>query len=186
MLAAGLFAVAPTAVREAHFVLTDTPLAFFTALALLLSLRALEEPGLTRLALAGAAAGLAGATEYPGMVSAVMPLAAASLLAAPAGVRLSRVAAVVGSGAAAFVLAAPYTVLDLPGFLNGFAELSSVHACANPDAWRTQPHPLEAHARVAGVRPCARRIGRRGGPMHNGPGLSPLVPCWRASRRCTT
>ena len=137
VFAAGLLAVAPAAVRESHFVLTDTPLAFFTTLGLLLSLRALEEPGLTRLALAGAAAGLAGATKYPGMVSAVMPLAAASLLAAPAGVRLSRVAAVVGSCAAAFALAAPYTFLDLPGFLNGFAYLSSSYTGSNPDAWRT-------------------------------------------------
>jgi 4-amino-4-deoxy-L-arabinose transferase-like glycosyltransferase len=137
VLAAGLLAVASSAVRESHFVLTDTPLAFFTTLALLFSLRALEEPGLTRLALAGAAAGLAGATKYPGMISLVMPVAVATLGAAPAGVRLSRTAAVVGSCAAAFALAAPYTFLDLPGFLDGFAYLSSAYTGSNPDAWRT-------------------------------------------------
>jgi len=137
VLAAGVLAVAPSAVRESHFVLTDTPLTFFTTLALLLSLRALEQPGLRRVALAGAAAGLAGATKYPGIVSAVMPLAVAGLLAAPAGVRLQRVAAVAGSCAAAFALAAPYTFLDLPGFLNGFANLSSAYTGSNPDAWRT-------------------------------------------------
>ncbi len=137
VLAAGLLAVAPSAVRESHFVLTDTPLAFFTTLALLLSLRALEEPGLTRIALAGAAAGLAGATKYPGMISVVMPLAVAGLVAAPAAVRLSRTAAAVGACAAAFALAAPYTLLDLPGFLNGFANLSSAYTGSNPDAWRT-------------------------------------------------
>ena len=137
VLAAGLFAVAPTAVRESHFVLTDTPLTFFTTLALLLSLRTIEAPGLMRVALAGAAAGLAGATKYPGILSALMPLAVAGFLAAPAGVRLSRVAAVVGSCAAAFALAAPYTFLDLPGFLNGFANLSSAYTGSNPDAWRT-------------------------------------------------
>ena len=137
VIAAGLLAVAPSAVRESHFVLTDTPLAFFTTLALLLSLRALEEPGLARLAMAGAAAGLAGATKYPGMLSVVMPFAVAGLVAAPAGVRLSRMAAVAGSCAAAFALAAPYTFLDLPGFLNGFANLSSAYTGSNPDAWRT-------------------------------------------------
>jgi putative flippase GtrA len=117
--------------------LTDTPLTLFTTLALFLSLRALEEPRLARIALAGAAAGLAGATKYPGVLSVVMPLAVASLVAAPAGVRLSRIAAAVVSCVAAFALAAPYTFIDLPGFLDGFTRLSGAYLAPNPDAWLT-------------------------------------------------
>jgi 4-amino-4-deoxy-L-arabinose transferase-like glycosyltransferase len=137
VLAAGLLAVLPSAVRESHSVLTDTPLTFFTTLTLLLSLRALEVPGLMRLAVAGAAAGLAGATKYPGVVSVVMPLAVAGLASGRATDRVSRIAAVVGACAAAFALAAPYTFLDLPGFLNAFAYLSGGYAGENPIAWLT-------------------------------------------------
>jgi hypothetical protein len=71
------------------------------------------------------------------MISVVMPLAVAGFVAAPAAVRLSRTAAAVGACAAAFALAAPCTFLDLPGFLNGFAKLSSACTGSNPDAWRT-------------------------------------------------
>jgi hypothetical protein len=104
---------------------------------LLLSLRALEVPGLTRLAMAGAAAGLAGATKYPGIVSVIMPLAVAALASGKAADRLSRSAAVAGSCAAAFVLTAPYTFLDLPGFLNAYAYLAGKFSGSNPDAWLT-------------------------------------------------
>jgi 4-amino-4-deoxy-L-arabinose transferase-like glycosyltransferase len=137
VLAAGLLAVLPSAVCESHFVLTDTPLTFFTTLTLLLSLRALEVPGLMRLAMAGAAAGLAAATKYPGAVSVVMPLAVAGLASGRATDRPLRMPAVVGACVAAFALAAPYTFLDLPGFLNAFAYMSADFARANPTAWLT-------------------------------------------------
>jgi 4-amino-4-deoxy-L-arabinose transferase-like glycosyltransferase len=137
VLAAGLLAVAPYAVRESHFVLTDTPLTFFTTLTLLLSLRALEAPGVERLALAGAAAGLAAATKYPGVISAVMPFTVACVAAARPADRLLRMVAVVGACAAAFLVAAPYTFLDLPAFLNAFAYLTGKFSGPNPDAWRT-------------------------------------------------
>jgi 4-amino-4-deoxy-L-arabinose transferase-like glycosyltransferase len=137
VLAAGLLAVLPSAVRESHTVLTDTPLTFFTTLTLLLSLRALEVPGLVRLAIAGAAAGLAGATKYPGAVGVVMPLAVAGLTSGRTRDRVSRIAAVMGACVAAFALAAPYTFLDLPGFLNAFAYLSGGYAAENPSAWST-------------------------------------------------
>ena len=137
VLAAGLFAVAPTAVREAHFVLTDTPLAFFTALALLLSLRALEEPGLTRLALAGAAARPGGRDEVPGDGQRG-DAAGGGKLAGRTG-RGSPVTRGRGRGIRRGGLRAGGSLHrpDLPGFLNGFAELSSAYVGANPDAWRT-------------------------------------------------
>ncbi len=53
--------------------------------------------------------------------------------------RLVASLAVVGSAAAAFLVAAPYTILDLPAFLNGYAHLAGYYApkrLAEP-AWLT-------------------------------------------------
>ena len=70
LLAAVLFAVMPLHVRESHYVLTDVPVTFFVMLTLLLSLRAHERATAGAFALAGAAAGLAGATKYNGVARA--------------------------------------------------------------------------------------------------------------------
>ena len=63
LLAAVMLAVMPLHVRESHFVLTDVPATFFVMLTLLLSLRAHERATAWAFALAGAAAGLAGAHQ---------------------------------------------------------------------------------------------------------------------------
>jgi len=108
-------------VRESHFALTDVPVTLLTTGVLVLSLRARETGRLRSFVLAGACAGLAAATKYNGGVALVMPVLAAVLTR---GVRPSRavcaVAAVAAAGGA-FLLAAPYTLLDLPAFLNAFA-----------------------------------------------------------------
>ena len=65
-LAAGLMAVMPLHVRESHYVLTDVPVTFFVTLTLLLTLGAHERERAPSFAWAGAAAGLAAATKYPG------------------------------------------------------------------------------------------------------------------------
>ena len=125
LLAAALFAVMPLHVRESHYVLTDVPMTFFVTLTLLLSLRAYERPALRTFLLAGAAAGLAGATKYNGMLAAVMPVIVC--LGAPRAGRpkAALVASTLAGVTVAFLLAAPYTFLDLPTFLNSFARLSS-------------------------------------------------------------
>ena len=66
LLAAVMIAVMPLHVRESHYVLTDVPVTFFVMLTFLLSLRAHERSTAWSFALAGAAAGLAGATKYNG------------------------------------------------------------------------------------------------------------------------
>jgi 4-amino-4-deoxy-L-arabinose transferase-like glycosyltransferase len=126
LLAAGLMAVMPNHVRESHFVLTDVPMAFFTTLSFLLTLRALEKQTLRAFAWAGAAAGLAAGTKYYGAVILVAPLLAAYLVSNPPRPRLGFALSALGAAAGCFLLAAPYTVLDLPAFLNGFAGLSGV------------------------------------------------------------
>lgn len=125
LLAAGLLAVLPMHVRESHFVLTDVPTAFFVALAFVLSLRAQERGTGSAFAWAGAAAGLATGTKYTACVAILLPLAAAAMAAGPFDVRIRRAIAASAAFFGAFLVAAPYTVLDLPGFLNGFGALAA-------------------------------------------------------------
>jgi len=125
LLAAVLIAVMPLHVRESHYVLTDVPMTFVVMTTLLLSLRAHERATLGAFAVAGAAAGLAGALKYNGVLAGIMPLIACVMTP---GLRTSRVTtalAVIAAMSAAFLAAAPYTLLDLPTFLNQFARLSS-------------------------------------------------------------
>ena len=126
-LAAGLMAVMPLHVRESHYVLTDVPVTFFVTLTLLLTLVAHERERAASFAWAGAAAGLAAATKYPGALVAVVPLIAVWMTLGTKPSRLKASLAVVGGAAVAFLIAAPYTVLDLPAFLNGYAHLAGAY-----------------------------------------------------------
>jgi 4-amino-4-deoxy-L-arabinose transferase-like glycosyltransferase len=124
-----MLAVQPQLTQWSHYVLTDSPMTFFVAVALLLSLCAAETGRWSWFLLAGAGAGLAAGTKYNGAVALVMPLVAALALPSGSAVRerLTAIGAVAGGAGAAFLLAAPYTVLDLPAFLNGFGHLLSVY-----------------------------------------------------------
>jgi 4-amino-4-deoxy-L-arabinose transferase-like glycosyltransferase len=123
LLAAGLMAVMPVHVLYSHYVVTDTPLTFFVTLTMLLSIVAHEKGTLSAFALAGAAAGLAAATKYNGGAAIVMPLLACWMSARPRP-RAIGTLVVGGAAAAGFLLGAPYTILDLPSFLNSFARLA--------------------------------------------------------------
>lgn len=130
LLAAAMFAVMPLHVRESHFVLTDVPVTFFVMLTLLMALRAHERATTRAFALAGAAAGLAAATKYNGVLAVLIPLLACALTPAA---RPSRVAAILWTAIAmiaTFLVAAPYTLIDLPTFLNQFARLSAEYRTA--------------------------------------------------------
>jgi hypothetical protein len=105
-------------------VLTDTPLTFFVTLTLLLSLVAHERNTLAAFAWAGAAAGLAAATKYNGGLALMMPLLACWMTVPARPSRLAAAGVAIAACGAAFLLGAPYTVLDLPGFLNAFARLA--------------------------------------------------------------
>ena len=138
-LAAGLMAVMPLHVRESHYVLTDVPVTFFVTLTLLLTLGAHERERAASFALAGAAAGLAAATKYPGALVIVVPLIAVWMTLGTKPSRLIASLAVLGGAVAAFLVAAPYTILDLPAFLNGYAHLAGYYSpkrLAEP-AWVT-------------------------------------------------
>jgi 4-amino-4-deoxy-L-arabinose transferase-like glycosyltransferase len=132
--AAAFLAVNPQHVRESHFALTDVPMTFFVTLTLLLSVRAAEVPALRSFAAAGAAAGLAAATKYTAGVSLVMPLVALVWARWNLADRLRAVPSIIVAAAFAFLLGAPYSLLDLPAFLNGFGFLASAHAGGTPPA----------------------------------------------------
>ena len=125
LLAAALIAVMPLHVRESHYTLTDVPCTLMVMVTFLLSLRASERATLGAFALAGAMAGVAGALKYNGVVALVMPLVACAMTAMPGRSRVVTCLAIVAAMIAALLLAAPYTLLDLPTFLNQFARLSS-------------------------------------------------------------
>ena len=127
-LAAGLMAVMPLHVRESHYVLTDVPATFFVTLTLLLTLGAHERERASSFAWAGAAAGLAAATKYPAALVIVVPLIAVWMTLGTKPSRLIASLSVVGGALGAFLIAAPYTILDLPGFLNGYAHLAGAYA----------------------------------------------------------
>lgn len=122
LFAALAMAFQPQHIRESHFALTDVPMTFFVVLTLVQSLSASQSPRPLEFLLAGIAAGLAAATKYNAGLAIIMPLCA---LAPIKAIRLFVVsAAAVAAGAAiGFVAGAPYTLIDLPGFLNGFARL---------------------------------------------------------------
>src|SRR5262249_3730975 len=125
LLSAVLIAVMPLHVRESHYVLTDVPTTFVVMVTFLLTLRAHERETIASFAAAGAAAGLAGALKYNGILAVLMPLIACAMTPRLRGSRLVCAIASVAAMLAAFLAAAPYTLLDLPTFLNQFARLSS-------------------------------------------------------------
>jgi 4-amino-4-deoxy-L-arabinose transferase-like glycosyltransferase len=125
LLGAALLAVMPIHVRESHFVLTDVPVTFLVTLVFVLSLRAHERSTLGWFAVAGAVAGLAAATKYNGGLAVLMPIVACWMTPSTRPSRFLASLAIVGACLGAFLLAAPYTILDLPTFLNQFAHLAA-------------------------------------------------------------
>lgn len=121
VLAAAQLAVRPMHVRESHFILTDVPMAALTTLAMWLSVRAMRLGSIRAYAWAGMACGLAAAAKYNGGVAFVAVLAAWFISERNVPDRGRKLAAAMGAAALAFLLAAPYTVLDMPAFLDGFA-----------------------------------------------------------------
>jgi len=121
LLAAAQLAVWPLHVRESHFILTDVPMTTLTLLALWLSVRAGRLQTVAAYAWAGAACGLAAAAKYTGgavIVAAGMTWLLHEWHARDRG--LKAFAIVAGAGVA-FLVAAPFTLLDMPAFLDGFA-----------------------------------------------------------------
>ena len=127
LLAAALLAVMPLHVTYSHYVLTDIPLTFFTTLTLLLTLEATEKNTTRAFVLAGVAVGLAASVKYNGGVAIVMPLVACWMTRPARSSRAVRMLLIGLASIAVFLVTSPYTLLDLPGFLNGFARLAGMY-----------------------------------------------------------
>ncbi len=132
LLSAALLAVMPLHVRESHYVLTDIPTTFLVMVAFLLTLAAHEHPTAAAFAKAGGAAGLAAATKYPGSLVLILPLVAIWMTPDSRPSRVLAALATVAAAAVTFLIAAPYTILDLPGFLNSYAALAYGYANGEP------------------------------------------------------
>jgi len=117
---AALLAVMPLHVRESHFMLTDVPMAAAIALTVWLAMRAGNLRTVSAYAWAGAAAGLSAAAKYNGGVAVVAVGLAWVVFDRSSADRGRKAAAALGATAGAFLLGAPYTVLALPDFLEGF------------------------------------------------------------------
>jgi 4-amino-4-deoxy-L-arabinose transferase-like glycosyltransferase len=125
LLAAAQMAVRPMHVRESHYALTDVPMTALVTLALWLALRAARRGTIRDYAWAGAACGLAAAAKYTGGVAFVGVVVAWLLHEWRAADRGRKIGASAGAAALAFLVAVPYSWLDLPAFLDGFASLFS-------------------------------------------------------------
>ena len=134
LLAAAQLAVRPIHVRESHFILTDVPMTALATLAAWLSLRAARKHDVRAYAWAGAACGLAAAAKYNGGVVLIAPLAAWVVFERRAPQRWRTLGAIAGAAAVAFLAAAPYTLLDMPAFLDGFAAQFARFASRPPGA----------------------------------------------------
>jgi 4-amino-4-deoxy-L-arabinose transferase-like glycosyltransferase len=121
LLAAAQMAVRPIHVRESRFILTDVPMAALMTLAVWLSVRAGRLGTLRAYAWAGVACGLAAAAKYNGGIALVAPIAVWLLQERVSPDRWRKLGAIVGGAAVAFLAGAPYTLLDMPAFLDGFA-----------------------------------------------------------------
>lgn len=121
LLAAALVAVEPSNVRESHFILTDVPTTALTTAAVWLAVRAARTHTIGAYAWAAALCGLAAAAKYTGGTAIVAVATAWVIHERSASDRWKKAAAILLAAAAAFFIAAPYTILDLPGFLDGFA-----------------------------------------------------------------
>ncbi len=121
LLAAGLMAVTPMHVAASRAIGGGAPLTFCAALALLFSLQATERGHRRAVIAAGAAAGLAAACHYAGAIAILMPLIAVWMTRSDESSRATRAGVALTAAIAAFVIATPLSVRDLPAFLNGFA-----------------------------------------------------------------
>jgi 4-amino-4-deoxy-L-arabinose transferase-like glycosyltransferase len=125
LLGAGLMAVSPTHVAASRAIGHESPLTFFAALTLLLSLVAIERGRPRAFAAAGAAAGLAAASHYAGALLIMLPLVAVWMTMGGDTSRRVRALGVLVAALAAFLIANPLSIWDLPAFLNGFAVAAS-------------------------------------------------------------
>ena len=134
LLSAALVAVLPVHVEYSHLVVPDVLLTFLVALVFLTSLSAAEKGTAAAFAVAGAAAGLAAAARYHGAIAVLMPLTAIAIVSTGRDIRGRNALATLAGLAGGFLIAAPYTLVNFPQFLDTFAQLAAANHATPPPA----------------------------------------------------
>jgi hypothetical protein len=117
--AAAFLAVAFLHVRDSHFAVTDVPMTSMLLLALLLLLRADEQPSVRRFALAGLATGLAASTKYNAAMLAATAAASQAAVFFERGappLKHTRLLIFSAAAVAGFLLGTPYALLTPAAF----------------------------------------------------------------------
>jgi hypothetical protein len=151
--AAYLAVPGPAAIVLAPLLLVATPLffsdswrylnvdivgTFFVALTLAACLKGTREPSIYRSAFVpGVCAGFATGSKYT-LALAIVPVLLAIALFVPAGRRLTTGLAALAAMVAAFVFVMPYSLLDIPGFLNGLA-IEAAHYAGGHAGYEAEP-----------------------------------------------
>ena len=173
LLAAGLMAVMPMHVRESHYVLTDVPVTFFTALTMLLSLAAHERGTVGAFAWAGVAAGLAMGTKYTAGIAILMPIIAAWMTLNAKPSRVACVFAALRRVGRRFLVVAPYTAARparLPQWLRAPHDVLPAPRCGRGRPRGDLPEAPAEELRVAGDDPHVLGAGAGRRPGREGPG----------------
>lgn len=157
LLAAGITAVLPFHVTDAHFATTDTPLFFWVTLALYLMVRTYDnwqQETVWAYIGAGFVAGLAMATKYNGVLL-IVPLVLVAVLNLKKLEEIITFRTIAGplGMAAGFLLGTPYALLDLPSFLSWFGySLRLYNAPVEPAVtawqWHLDFHLNSPHAPI--------------------------------------
>ena len=151
--AAYLASQRPASIFLAPLALAATPLFFsdswrylnvdiigacFVVLTVAAVLQGTREPSIYRLAIVpGLFAGLAAGSKYT-LALVIVPVLLAITLYVNAGRRIAACAAAAAATAAAFLVAVPYSLIDLPGFLNGVAS-EAYHYAGGHAGYQAEP-----------------------------------------------
>lgn len=116
----------------------DLVAASFTALALASTLAGMRRTSLLHSAvLPGVCAGLATGSKYT-LAVAIVPVLLGLVLGQPRGTRLRGCVTALAAMVAAFLVAVPYSLLDIPGFLNGVAS-EAFHYASGHRGYNEEP-----------------------------------------------
>lgn len=116
----------------------DLVAASFTSMALAATLAGTRQSSLFQAAvLPGACAGLATGSNYT-LAVAIVPVLLGLVLCQPRGQRLRGCAAALAAMVVAFLVAVPYSLLDIPGFLNGVAS-EAFHYASGHRGYNAKP-----------------------------------------------
>ena len=136
-VAALLVALTPPLIDDSEKVGVDTLMAAMCLLTVWLSLRLMEQPTAGRAALAGLAAGLAVSSKYNAAPVVLVPVLAVLLSGRWSAGAL---AAALGLPAVGFVAGTPYSVINMPGFLDGMAYQVNWYAIRGfGEEWTVEP-----------------------------------------------